>query len=234
DYVTTFTANGSDLYAAIWVHGASSSQCSFGRTASQYQSDFNSLASQGYRLAAVGTSMSGSTLLYSAVFRTPFGQPWYNYSGISSANFSGETLNSYYTGYRPSFVSVYTNNNATVYNATWTYNGGMDPAAAQPIYNAVDDYMRTNNVPGLSLAITVRHLLSNTSGWTDDGQVWNNAYGADHAAIIGWQLDNDNPTQAPGTFYQYQNIDFVVAGRVIEALSGQTYEHYVQNQVQAP
>src|SRR5438876_1135205 len=58
DYVTTFTANGSDLYAAIWVHGASSSQCSFGRTASQYQSDFNSLASQGYRLAAVSTSMS--------------------------------------------------------------------------------------------------------------------------------------------------------------------------------
>src|SRR5947209_16432587 len=39
------------------------------------------------------------------------------------------------------------------YNATWTYNGGMDPAAAQPIYNAVGDYMRTNNVPGLSLAI---------------------------------------------------------------------------------
>src|SRR2546430_5779223 len=50
--------------------GASSSQCSFGRTPSQYQSDFNSLTSQGYRLAAVSTSMSGSTLLYSAVFRT--------------------------------------------------------------------------------------------------------------------------------------------------------------------
>lgn len=318
-YVATFTSGGTDYYAAIWTPGSVGGvQCAYGRTGAQYQSDFNSLTSQGYRLVAVTTALDGTTPLYSAVFRQPVGAAWYNYASISAANFSGETLNAYYTGYRPSFISVYSNNGAASFNATWTWNGGMDPVAAQPIYRAMDDYMSTNGVPGLSLAIarngrlvfakgfgqadqaanvwvhpdhrfriasvskpftatamlrlrdgnggtlssltnlvfgsgallgttygtqpystreraiTVRHLLSHTTGWTDDGQLWNNAYGANHKAIIDWQLDNDEPTQFPGIGYQYQNIDFCVAGRVIEQLSGMSYEPYVQTQVQGP
>jgi CubicO group peptidase (beta-lactamase class C family) len=315
-YVTTFTDNATSLYAAIWTKGSSTIQCAYGLPVDQYQTQFNTLTAQGYRLTAVTTSLNGTTLLYSAVFEQPFGAAWYNYIGISETNYAGETLNAYYTGYRPTFVSVYTNNNQIVHNATWTYNGSGDPGFAQPIYNAVADYMRTNGVPGLSVAvsrngrlvfakgfgladqnadlwvnphhrfriasvskpftatamlrlrdagtltslddlvfgnnqllgtlygtppyttweqaITVRHLLSHTTGWLSDGQLWNNAYGTDHAAIIGWQLDNVDPTYFPGTYYQYQNIDFCVAGRVIEQLSGLTYEQYVQTQVQAP
>lgn len=316
DYVTTFSDESSDVYAAIWIQGPSSSQCSYGRTAAQYQSDFNKLTGQGYRLVAVSTALSGATPLYSAVFRPPFGQPWYSYVDLSSANYAGEKLNAYYTGFRPSFVSAFTNNNTVAFNAVWTLNGGPAPSAIQPIYDAINGFMNTNGIPGMSLAIarngrlvfargfgladqaanawvhpdnrfrvasvskimtavgvlrlrdgvggtltsldetlfgsgslfgnlygtppyslrqqamTVRELLSHTSGWTNDPVAFDNTL--DHAAKISTQLDTVAVSHPPGTFYSYQNINFITAARVIEQVSGLSYGQYIKNQVLAP
>jgi CubicO group peptidase (beta-lactamase class C family) len=317
-YVSAFTDDGTDVYAAIWSKGASSSsyQCRFGLTGVDYQSAFNDLASQGFRMVGHTIALGGTTERFSGVWRKPFGTGWYAYAGLSEINYQGETWNAYYSGYRPTFVSVYTNNNQKLFNPIWTWNGGLTPSQAQPIHTAINNYMSQNDVPGLSLAIarngrlvfakgygladqsinewvdplsrfriasvskpitatamlrlrdagaftsldrtvfgssallgttygtlaygtreqaiTVRHLLTHTTGWTSDGQMWNNAYGADHAAIIGWQLDNATVVNVPGQNYQYLNIDFCTAGRVIERLSGKTYEQYVKDEVLAP
>lgn len=83
-------------------------------------------------------------------------------------------------------------------------------------------------------SITMQHLLHHTTGWQSDGVLWNNAYGTDHDAILSWQLDNVPLSTVPGASYQYQNIDFITAGRVIEHLSGKTYEQFVKEQVLAP
>jgi CubicO group peptidase (beta-lactamase class C family) len=313
-YVSTFTSGGIPMYAAVWSKNVSSSsvQCGYGMTDTAYQTQFNNMAGQGFRLVANTVSLEGTTERYAAVWKKPFGTGWYSYPGISESNFRGETLNAYYTGYRPTFVSVYTKNNQSLYNAVWTYNGGLTPGQAAPIYNTINSYMSSNNVPGLSLsisrngrlvfakgfgladmannewvhpkhrfriasvskpitattmmhlrdagfltatsnkvfgagallgttygtqaysanekAITVTHLLSHTTGWTNDGQLWNNAYGANHPAIIGWQLDNANQFM-PGTRYQYMNMDYCVAGRVIERLTGTNYEGYIRKYI---
>jgi len=81
-------------------------------------------------------------------------------------------------------------------------------------------------------AITVRHLLHHTTGWTTDG-VWQ-VGGSDPDAVIDWQLDNTEPASPVGTSYQYMNADYVTAGRVIERRSGRSYEQFVKDELLAP
>jgi CubicO group peptidase (beta-lactamase class C family) len=83
-------------------------------------------------------------------------------------------------------------------------------------------------------AITVRELLNQTSGipsaagtapltapaTTLDGQV---------RALAGVSL-----ASAPGTAFEYSNANYVVLGRLIEAVSGQSYEAYMQDRVFGP
>ena len=82
-------------------------------------------------------------------------------------------------------------------------------------------------------AIRVRHLLNMTSGWTSDGKLWYNAepsWGSDNGPAIDWQLDGESIGE-PGANYHYTNINFVTAARIVEKLSGQTFEDYVKNEV---
>ena len=87
--------------------------------------------------------------------------------------------------------------------------------------------------------ITVEQLLTHTAG----GQAWKNGgndpmYDMNHLAdnhkqLIGWVLDSRSIVQ-PGTEYGYSNFGYTVLGRVIEKLSGKTYESYVQEKILKP
>lgn len=92
--------------------------------------------------------------------------------------------------------------------------------------------------------ITVRHLLNHTSGFSrrqgdlmfriNDVINWaelDHSPSADE--IIDYQLRlrmRDNP----GGSAQYSNVGYLVLSRVIEAVSGEEYEHYVQKHVLEP
>lgn len=90
--------------------------------------------------------------------------------------------------------------------------------------------------------IRVQHLLEHTAG----GNQWNNKWdgnagppmfqqlGFNHSQLIGWVLDNRNPEKTPGAKNDYSNFGYCVAGRVIEAKTGQTYENYVRNSIFKP
>ena len=91
-------------------------------------------------------------------------------------------------------------------------------------------------------AITIQQLLEHTAG----GSTWNNknSDGAsapmfsqpsmDHEQLIGWILDTRDPNGTPGTAYDYSNFGYCVLGRVIEEITGQTYESYVQDNILGP
>ena len=81
-------------------------------------------------------------------------------------------------------------------------------------------------------AITVRHLLQHTTGWTIDGI--SQVSSSDPRDVLDWQLDFTEPASAPGSEYDYMNADFCVAGRVIERISGKTYEQFVNDELLAP
>ena len=93
--------------------------------------------------------------------------------------------------------------------------------------------------------ITVHQLLQHTAGWDHDQsfdpmsrsvQIAKAAGepppARPHAIIrymLGRKLDFD-----PGTRYAYSNFGYCVLGRVIEAVSGQPYETFVQDKILAP
>lgn len=83
-----------------------------------------------------------------------------------------------------------------------------------------------------SAQITVRHLLLHTSGIPSRAR---RASGqsrtlTDHVrALAGTSL-----TQAPGARHEYSSPNYLVLGAVIEAVTGETYAHYVERAIFAP
>lgn len=80
--------------------------------------------------------------------------------------------------------------------------------------------------------ITVSHLLKNTTGG------WGGSSGGDpidqypqmnNDDFMDWVLKNRPVKYAPGTRYDYSNMGFFIAGRIIEKFSGKPYATYIKD-----
>jgi CubicO group peptidase (beta-lactamase class C family) len=95
-------------------------------------------------------------------------------------------------------------------------------------------------VPELALAdaqaterVTMRHLLSHTSGWF--GDYFDDTGWGDDAAAIYVERMRDLPQQTPvGELWSYNNAGFVLAGRVVERVTGKRVEDVIQELVCEP
>jgi len=97
----------------------------------------------------------------------------------------------------------------------------------------------TNEYPSANLSqvgdITVRHLLHHsTNAWPNDGNdpmfkqpTYN------FSQLITWTLNNYNAATPRGN-YRYSNFGYCLLGRIIEKLSGKTYEQYLKDEVLTP
>ena len=85
-------------------------------------------------------------------------------------------------------------------------------------------------------SITIQHLLQHTAGgWTNDGMdpmFRQPALSAND--LISWTLDNRPLGNAPGTNFAYSNFGYCILGRIIEAVTGQSYETWVRGNILAP
>jgi CubicO group peptidase (beta-lactamase class C family) len=84
--------------------------------------------------------------------------------------------------------------------------------------------------------VTVDHLLTHTSGgWPNDNTDPMFSHdGWDHDKLITWTIANLPLTYPPGQHWAYSNFGYCVLGRVIEAVTGQSYAAWVQANVLAP
>lgn len=84
--------------------------------------------------------------------------------------------------------------------------------------------------------VTVDHLLAHTAGgWVaDDNDPMLHNHGWDQSKLITETIDNVPLTSLPGMHWAYSNFGYCVLGRVIEQVTGQPYETYVQENVLAP
>jgi CubicO group peptidase (beta-lactamase class C family) len=84
--------------------------------------------------------------------------------------------------------------------------------------------------------ITVDHLLTHTiGGWAaDDNDPMFHNDGWDQAKLINETIDNVPLTNQPGTQGAYSNFGYCLLGRVIEQVTAQPYETYVQANILAP
>jgi CubicO group peptidase (beta-lactamase class C family) len=83
--------------------------------------------------------------------------------------------------------------------------------------------------------ITVRHLLTHTAGgWPNDSTdpMFKNT-SMTTAQLISWTLDNYALQNEPGTAYAYSNFGYCLLGRIIEKVTGQSYDAWVKANVLA-
>lgn len=93
------------------------------------------------------------------------------------------------------------------------------------------------DVPTHGQRITIRHLLSHTSGvhnYTDKPD-WAKRWGEEMTPrqIVAF-VDKDTLDFAPGTKYSYSNTGYVLLGMILEKVTGQPYATYLQRQFFTP
>ncbi|MGN8037891.1 serine hydrolase domain-containing protein [Chitinophaga sp. 22321] len=84
--------------------------------------------------------------------------------------------------------------------------------------------------------ITIRQLLQHTAGgWTNNGTDPMFSHPQMTAsALISWTITHQPLENTPGAVYAYSNFGYCVLGRVIEKVSGMSYEAYVKKAVLQP
>jgi CubicO group peptidase (beta-lactamase class C family) len=97
------------------------------------------------------------------------------------------------------------------------------------------------------LKVTLRDLLQHTGGWDSSKDNYDPQYDlykiskkmhvkapADAKSVIRYVLQYQNLDVDPGKEYHYSNFGFNILARIIEKLSGETYENYVSNHILKP
>ncbi|GAA2127082.1 serine hydrolase domain-containing protein [Glycomyces algeriensis] len=97
-----------------------------------------------------------------------------------------------------------------------------------------------DQLPGFTMAderadeITVRHLLNQTSGFSDTTIDVVELQDATSLEDYVARLADDALATDPGTDWEYANPNFNVAARLVEVASGQTFEAFMEERVFAP
>lgn len=81
--------------------------------------------------------------------------------------------------------------------------------------------------------VTMRHLLTHVGGWI--GDYFDDFGDGDDALAKYVQAVKTMPQVTPlGQYWSYNNAAFGIAGRVIEVVSGRTYEDFIQERIFTP
>lgn len=101
----------------------------------------------------------------------------------------------------------------------------------------------TTYLPDFSLSnseyterVTTRHLLTHTGGWIGDYFLMSpvRGRGEDALARLAGAIDEPPCLTPPGKVFAYNNAAFCLAGRLLEVLTGETYEDAVRKLVFEP
>jgi CubicO group peptidase (beta-lactamase class C family) len=165
--ISGYTVGGTDYYAAIWEKSSGPAwSAKHGLSAAQYQTEFNTMNSQGYRPVKV----SGYSGKYAAIWEKSSSPAWVARHNLAGAQaYQDEFDRLYYQGYRPILVNGGTFGNQDNYAGIWVSNDPFNSSDMAAVDALVKTYMDENNVPGLSFAISRngKLVLAKTYGMAD-------------------------------------------------------------------
>jgi CubicO group peptidase (beta-lactamase class C family) len=170
--ISAYTVAGQDRYAAIFEKktGMPSWSARHGMTSAAYQTEFDKMADQGYRLVKVSGYSAGNQPRFAALWEKSNGPAWQARHGLSGGQgYQDEFDRMYYQGYRPVWVNGYTVSNKDHYAAIWTCSDPFKAADMKKVDDLVKKYMDDYDVPGLSFAISRdgKLALAKTYGYAD-------------------------------------------------------------------
>lgn len=108
-----------------------------------------------------------------------------------------------------------------------------------PILKYVPELARVHSNNNDIARVTLRHLLSHTSGFQDPtwpyraGKPWEPFEPTEWSQLVA-MMPYQELAFSPGTRFQYSNPAFIYLARVIEQLSGDPYQTYMQKNILTP
>lgn len=108
-----------------------------------------------------------------------------------------------------------------------------------PILKYVPELARVHSENNGIARVTLRHLLSHTAGFQGptwpygDGKPWQPFEPADWSQLVA-MMPYQELAFEPGTRYQYSNPAYIYLARVIEAVTGDPFQVYVQKNILTP
>jgi CubicO group peptidase (beta-lactamase class C family) len=109
-----------------------------------------------------------------------------------------------------------------------------------PIIKYVPELTRVHSEDNSISLVTLRHLLSHSAGfqsptwpYRDDSKPWQPFEPTEWEQLVA-MMPYQELAFAPGTKFQYSNPGFIYLARVIEAVTGDPYQVYVQKNILTP
>lgn len=150
-------------------------QARHGLTSSAYQTEFNTLVGEGYRLTYVDGYGVNNVDLYAAIWQQIPSPPWVARHGMTSSQYQAQFDALVNQGYRLNLVSGYTINGSDLYAAIWDKSTGPDWVAKHGLtsteyQSAFNNYtsqgFRLKHVSGYAIGTDARYaaLWEKSSG----------------------------------------------------------------------
>lgn len=165
-----YNVGSTDYYAAIfekisgpaWVvrHGMSSSA---------YQTEFNNLRAQGYRLKQVSGYRKNGDPHFAAIWEKSGTGLWRARHGLTNQEYQDEFDRFFYQGFRPVWINGYNISGEDFYAGIWESVNGFTETDLNEIDQLANQFMKDYGVPGLSFAIAKggKLVLAKTYGFAD-------------------------------------------------------------------
>ncbi|MBX2821696.1 MAG: serine hydrolase [Rhodothermaceae bacterium] len=179
--VSGYELNGEDYYAAIWEQRTGPDWAArHGFTTAGFQTEFDLLVAQGYRLVNRSTYTVNGEVLHAGIFELVSDGAWQSRSGLTSAQYQ-ETFNVLLgDGYRLDVVSGYGIGGQDFYSGIWTQEeqvvvedlpmNGRAGTGLSGFDAIMQDFMKARNIKAGALAIMLDQTLvyEKGFGWMDE------------------------------------------------------------------
>ena len=163
-HVNAFDLGGSPRFAAIFEKGGPAWVARHGLTGAQYQQAFEDFGKQGYRLKVVSGYRQGGGDRYAAVWTKAGGPQWSARHGIPDEHYQTVFDNYRYQSWQPLYIDGFNATGGVRFNGVWQ-NTAFKPQDLALIDRKVRDYMKKNDVAGLSVAIMRNEKLVYAAGF---------------------------------------------------------------------
>lgn len=163
-HVSAFGLGGSPRFAAIFEKGGPAWVARHGLSAADYQKAFDDFGKQGYRLKVVSGYRQGNADRYAAIWTKAPGPHWSARHGIPAAHYQAVFDNHRYQSWEPRYIEAFNAGNGVRFNGVWE-NSTFRAKDLALIERKVKSYMRANNIPGMSIAISRNKKLVFASGY---------------------------------------------------------------------